>query len=286
MSSSTIKNKLSKLKQLKNELTNLNDNINKINEKITQIPNYVDIINNMSEMTNIDSSDTNLSEYYNVLETTINDIKIQKYNLENKKYELEEKKQLLESILKKNKTQKCKFNTINDAYEFINTNIIYNDNNDINNDTNNDINNNIKKIIIEDDVTSNASSDLSEREFNLINDIIEKEHRFNMKVFKTYCIFCFYRDILIPEEKEIQSISDTLEGYKYIPMESLNELQNWELIYYLYIDSKSLKIEMGTGYIKKIKGKYITIYNTNLRRDKVLNYLNPIFRKIRMTDIN
>jgi hypothetical protein len=253
MSSSTIKNKLSKLKQLKNELTNLNDNINKINEKITQIPNYVDIINNMSEMTNIDVSDTNLSDYYNVLETTINDIKIKKYNLENKKYELEEKKQLLES----------------------------------NNDTNNDTNNDIKKIIIEDDdIISNASSDLSEREFNLINDIIEKEHRFNMKVFKTYCIFCFYRDILIPEEKEIKSIDETLEGYKYIPMESLNELNNWELIYYLYIDGKSLKIELGQGYIKKINGKYITIYNTILRKDKVLNYLNPIFRKVRMTDIN
>ena len=292
--SSTIKNKLSKLKQLKKEISNINTNIDNINEQITKIPSQADILNNNIEFLDIFNNNDNSNNigYYNILENALNNIKDKKSELENKKYELEEKKQLLESILKNNKTQKRKFKTINEAYKFINNNIIYDNNNNIHNDDNNNNNeynddNNIKKIIIEDsDNISTASSDLSEREFNLINEIIEREHIYNMKILKTYCLFCFYRDITIPDTNDIEKIKNNLDGYKYLPIESLNELNKYELIYYLYVNSSSLEIKLGYGYVTKIKGKYISVYNLELKKKKILNYLNPVFRKVRMDDIN
>ena len=113
-----------------------------------------------------------------------------------------------------------------------------------------------------------------------LNQKIDTEYQFGLKILKTYCIFCHYRDIKLPSQDELDEIKDSLEGWKFIPKEEYKFINyNEEL---LFLNIKNFKIILQEGKFKKITNWGISCY---INKREGINNLYPIFKKITEDDI-
>lgn len=116
-----------------------------------------------------------------------------------------------------------------------------------------------------------------------LNKKIDIEYQFILKILKTYCIFCHYRDIKLPTQEELDDIKDTLEGWIFVPKEEFKNIKYNEDLYFLNIND--FKIVLATGKYKTTDKWGVKTYNKNQNTVISLNYLNPIFRKINENDV-
>jgi hypothetical protein len=114
-----------------------------------------------------------------------------------------------------------------------------------------------------------------------LNNKIDTEYQFALKILKTYCIYCHYRDIKLPSQEELDEIKEDLEGWQFVPREHFKTLKFNDELYYLII--KNFKIILQTAYFKENTRWGIKCYNKTTKTIITLNNLNPIFRKI--TDV-
>jgi hypothetical protein len=115
-----------------------------------------------------------------------------------------------------------------------------------------------------------------------LNKKIDNEYNFNLKILKTYCIFCHYRDIKLPSKEELDEIKEELEGWQFVPKEDFKKLEYKDELYYLVI--KNFKIVLEEGKFRDITNWGIKCYNSN--SIITLNKLNPVFRKITEEDLD
>jgi hypothetical protein len=189
---------------------------------------------------------------------------------------------ILEQVLEKTKRQnehisrRC-FNSIDDARKAIHVN---------------KQNRDCRTIEIRgkaaDELTAGYDTDELEEHFDeefiaALNNLIDKEYQFALKILKTYCIFCHYRDIKLPSQTELDEIKEDLEGWQFVPKEDFKKIEYNEELYYLVI--KNFKIVLQTGRFRSLSNWGIKCYNSINNCIVSLNKLNPIFRKITEDDI-
>lgn len=254
----TFKNKLELLKNLKKELEELQNKITNLTSSINR--NYN--INN----SDYDFTDSNIIKHCSLKTLSEKDFNDQNKKLIEKKEQYAHNQEMIKSILNSKTKKNITLNNLNEAQDFIKKNI-------------KSININLN----DSDSEESDDEEIDEETIKLLNDKIDIEYEFNLKILKSYCIFCHHRDILLPSKTELNDIKDKLEGYLFIDKKSFQLIPKKTILYYLYI--------ADNGKIAIQSGKFISIANNGIlvklsnKTTKYLNYLNPIFRKINLNDI-
>jgi hypothetical protein len=264
----TLKSKLAKLNSLaieeeriKNEIAGLQSNIQDV-----ELRQY-----NIAELRKKYSTlDFNNITKFELHELMKNDFRESNLDEIEKRAIYEHNMKILEQVLNKTIKQnesisKHMYNSVEDARNSINVNMQ---------------NDNIRTIEISG--RDNEIEECFDEEYiEELNNKIDTEYLFNLKILKTYCIFCHYRNIKLPSQEELDEIKEELEGWEFLPKEKFKKLKYNEELYYLII--KNYKIILQKGNFKENTIWGIKCYNKSSNSIITLNKLNPIFMKI--TDI-
>lgn len=261
-----LDNKYDLIRQLQDETIKISNEINKLNASLNCNKAAIDVNNN--NLNNI--SDDGL----NICDLVESDFLLQNKDFIQKKADLKKKKEFINSLLPSNTKKKKQFHTLTDAYKCIEQEVTQ-----------------IKTITVNENNTN--STTINNEQLTKLNNLIDKEYEFNLKLLKSYCIFCHFRGVKMPTKNMLNDIKEDLEGLKFLEFNQFNikypELN--DKLYYITVDRDNLQIKFGYGYFKKYHGSYILITNSKgiSKNTKVeyikLNSLNPIFRKINFNDI-
>jgi hypothetical protein len=303
----TLKNKLAVLLELQNEEDRIKSEIINLRSNISDVElrqyNFVELRDkyitiDFNTITPHDLNDLMLNDFKESNLTEIEKQKLYNHNMN-----------ILSQVLDKTKNQNkrinnIKYNTIEEARNSIN-NIYATQQPNSHIQQTHSINNkhfttNKKKLIHKIDINqtkqinitsnnnnNNDNSDIELDEYDeqyleKLNNKIDNEYNFALKILKTYCIFCHYRNIKLPNQNELDYIKEELEGWQFVPKEEFKTIKYNTQLYFLYI--KDFKIILGKGYYKQINKWGISIYINKRKETEKLNNLNPIFKKI--TDID
>lgn len=282
----TLKAKLAALKNLYNEEENLKAEIQSLRNNINYNYKKYSYEELRDKYNNIDFSSLNKADLTSLMLTDFNESNL----TEIQKQEIyRHNMQMLQNILENTKTKELKFNSLSEAKNYLSNNLDNNNNrndNDINN-RNNLNNDDIKTIeikdkngfIAEDDFSENEE-DFDEEKLEAISNKIDIEYEFNLKILKTYCIYCHYRFIKLPTKTELDDIKEILEGWIFIPREEFGNLEKNNKLIFLTLEDEKVVIKYGKFKYKKIDNLYI---KCNDGKNYIINKYNPLFRKI---DIN
>ena len=127
-------------------------------------------------------------------------------------------------------------------------------------------------------------SDLEPETIDKLNEIIDKEYAFNLKILRTLCIYYHYRDIKLPTQAELTEIKEDLEGWVFVPKEEFITLKNKCDLIYLTIENEKIVAITDAYFIKCLNPVSIEVYNYNTKKRKKLNKYNPVFRRILIED--
>jgi hypothetical protein len=273
----TLKQKLAILKGLQDEET-------RIKEEIAGIQNNIEDVElrqyNIAEL----RKKYSMLDFNNISSRQLNELMVNDFRESNlteieKREIYEHNMNILAEVLQKTKKQNerinsQKFNSLEEARNAI----CVSQQNDCRTI---EIKGNTKEDFISGYDTDEIEEHFDEEFIKSLNDKIEKEYEFSLKILKTYCIFCHYRDIKLPSQDELDYIKEELEGWIFVPKEDFNNLKYNEELYFLNI--KNFKIVLQEGKFRKKTSWGINCsFNKNIIS---LNYLNPIFRKITENDI-
>lgn len=189
---------------------------------------------------------------------------------------------ILAQVLEKTKRQNerisaRKYNSLDEARKAINVNQQNGDCRSI------EITGRGREKLIDGYDTDELEEHFDEEFLEALNDKIDEEYQFILKIIKTYCIFCHYRNIKLPSQNELDEIKEELEGWKFVPKEEFQSLRRGEDLYFLNI--KDFKVVLQEGTFKEKTNYGINCYLGKNKGTTHLNYLNPIFRKITEDDV-
>lgn len=273
----TLKNKLARLNGLYNEENEIKKEITNLRQKLDNIEdkqyNYSDLCKKYNDINFNNITPRQLDELMKDDFIKSNITELEKKNI------YEHNMNILKNILNKsyNTNNINKYKSIKDVRDSIN--IEKKKNGDIK-EINVTIPNNKKKKSNEVSDDDYDTSDLDEDPELLkkIERYIDIEYEFNLKILKTYSIFCHYRNIMLPSNTDYEIIKENLEGYVFVPKEKFKDLKKNEKLLFLTLQNE--KIVMLYGNFKKINKWGLHLWIPKLKRNMQLNYLNPIFKKI------
>lgn len=131
--------------------------------------------------------------------------------------------------------------------------------------------------------TDEIDEHFDEQFLEALNEKIDVEYQFGLKILKTYCIFCHYRDIKLPSQDELDEIKEELEGWRFVPKEEYNTIKYNEEI--LFLNIKNFKIILKEGKYREHSKWGVKCFINKKEGSTTLNYLNPIFKKITEDDV-
>lgn len=281
----TLKNKLAKLKGLQNEEARIKSEIANIRNRVenTSLRKY-----NYEEL----RDKYNNIDFHNITHTELSELMLNDFAVSNLE-EIEKRNlynhnmKILESILDKTPRQVIS-NSSNPEEALMKARQIMLDkdyNEDYIDNTSETKTINLKDDMYEDYYTSDE--ELDDETLKKLNNFIDESYAFNMKILKTFCIYCHYRDIYLPSQNELDEIKEALEGWKFLEYSGLKKLKKGTQIMYL----RTIK---GKLVLRDIDGE--SKFNSIIRNNKIsikenkktlyLTKLNPIFIKIQLSDVS
>lgn len=274
----TLKNKLAKLKGLQTEEAKIKDEIANIRNRVenTNMRKY-----NYEEL----RDKYNKIDFNNITQKQLSDLMLEDFSLSNldniEKQELyNHNMKILQSILNNIPTRTITNVTDMDDMMSKARQIIQNRDSE---------QEEIKCINIESNKKGAVCYDeeyYDETTIQLLNNLIDVEYIHNLKILKTYCIYCHYRDIFLPSQEELDEIKDALEGWKYLDTYELRKLPKGTFVIYLKIEKGRIKLTQHDNI--KFE-EFISNKKIKLRKGQKTFYsygISPIFRKIELEDIN
>lgn len=282
----TLKNKLAQLRglqseeeRIKNEISYMRKNIEdmemrrynyeELREKYAKLDFTQLTETDLTQLMVNDFADSNLAEIekrelythnMKVLETILNKVKAPTINLVNNNGNKDDIKRQIKQAMNINTELDSNVKTIN-----INSH---------------------EKITARDDDDLLSEDELDDDIIELLNNKIDYEYDFNLKILKTYCVYCHYRNIKLPTQEELDYIKEELEGWIFVPHEELTKLSYKKSVIYLTIENEKILCNTNSVF-KCLTNRKDIIIQDKLTGDKImLGKLNPIFRKITLKDID
>lgn len=282
----TLKNKLARLQGLQQREQSLRTEIKELQDKYSTTYKKYDMNDlkkkylqmDFSSITPKDLRDIMIEDFENSNMTLIEKHDMYKHNMN-----------MLASILDKTKKHDVNFNSLDDTKQALGMNL-QNETKRI--DIKNGLDDFIKQYDTDD---SDFEDNIDEEVLEKLNALIDKEYEFNLKILKSYAIFCHYRDILLPSKEDLAEMKDDIEGWKFIPKEDIRQLKQFtEVIFFTLINGSMIMME---GHFNRIIDKQVEVIlnyipfqklkKKNMKREyKLLNKFNPIFRKISIDDVD
>lgn len=284
----TLKNKLARLQGLQQREQSLRSEIQELQEKYSTTYKKYDVNDLKKKYLQMDFSSITPKDLRDIM---IEDFENSNMTLIEKRELYEHNMNMLASILAKTKTHTAQFDSLADAKQALGMN------KNIDDDTKRiDIKNGLDDFMEQYDTDDSDLEDhIDEEVLEKLNEMIDKEYLFNLKILKTYAIFCHYRDILLPSRDELDEMKDELEGYVFIPKENIKKLKQYTELTFFALENA--KMVMLSGHFNRIIDNQVEVIlnyipiqklkknKTYKRQYKLLHKFNPIFRKITLNDI-
>lgn len=285
----TLKNKLARLQGLKEREDSLRNEIASLQEQYSTTYKKYDVNDLKKKYLQLDFSTITPKDLRDIM---IEDFENSNMTLIEKREIYEHNMNMLASILEKTKSHSTQFNSLDDVKNSLGMN------KNINSETKQiNIKNGLNDFMEQYDTDDSDLEDhIDEEVLEKLNNMIDKEYLFNLKILKTYAIFCHYRDILLPSKDDLDEMKDELEGYVFIPKENIKQLKQYTEVIFLALENA--KMVMMSGHFNRIIDNQVEVilnyipiqkYKKNKliekRKYKLLHKFNPIFRKITLDDI-